>query len=123
MAFVGLSCTFDMWSSVFYHLYHPMGKHTCQKLLGIDMAGIVAVMLSNFTVCVFHLFADWEEERKWSMIVMIPMLISNFFGVLHPACLKPSMLGIKVAMIFMSLLSLLAISVFGFVYMSSPFAE
>ena len=60
MFLTGVSCTFDMWTSVIYHLYHPMGHHVCEKLLAIDMSGICAVILSDFIVIAFHLFSEWS---------------------------------------------------------------
>ena len=123
MAIIGFACAYDMWTSFIFHLYNSMGKHTCQKLLTIDMSGTVVVIGSTFISIAFRLFSEWSEERKIIMGVMIPMIICNFVGILHPAFAKESMHCSKVIMILTTLVLQLVILTIGKVYMSTPFTD
>ena len=121
MFLTGYSCSFDMWTSFIYHLYSPMGKHKCEKLLALDMAGICAVILSNFIVIAFYLFADWSQERLIIMSVFTPLILSNFLVIFHPACVKESMFCCKVMVIFTTLFSLLVLVIIGRLFLSTDF--
>ena len=99
MAFAALACSFDMWTSVAYHLFNTMGVKQGETLLKYDLSGIVAVMLSTFVVLAFNLFADWKDERMVILGVLTPLLLANFWVILHPSCAKDSMHCYKVIVI------------------------
>ena len=99
MALAAFGCSFDMWTSVAYHLYNTMGRKAAEKLLAFDLSGIVAVMLSSFIVLAYHLFSDWSWERNLIMGVITPLIVSNFFVLFHSKCVKDSMHCCKVIVI------------------------
>ena len=98
-----------------------MGAPMGQKLLTWDLSGIVAVMLAFFIVLAFHLFSDWSFERKLIMSVITPLIVSNFFVLFHPQCVKDSMHCCKVIVISATQVLLFSTAIAGRVYYGSDY--
>ena len=121
MALVAFGHSFDMWTSVAYHLYNTLGRQAAERLLAFDLSGIVAVMLGNFIVLAYHLFSDWSWERNLIMGVVTPLIVSNFFVLFHPKFLKDSMHCCKVIVIAATQVLLFSTAIAGRVYYGSDY--
>ena len=88
-----------MWSSVTFHLYNTMGNDLMVKFLTFDLVGIVGVTLASFISIGFVIFDEWSQERNLLFVVMVPLIISNFFALLHPKCKPVEMHCYKVLVI------------------------
>ena len=110
-----------MWTSVAYHLYNVMGPRQGEVLLKYDLTGIVAVMLACFLGIAYTIFYEWSFERNVIIGVLTPMLISNFFVLFHPACIKDSMHCYKVFVIASTQVLLYLTAIVGRVYLSTDY--
>lgn len=123
MGFSAIACSYDMWSSVAYHLFNTMGESFGESLLKYDLAGIVAVMLAFFIALSYTLFFEWSWERSIIMGVLTPTIISNFFVLFHPACRKDSMHCYKVFVISTTQVLLFLTAVIGRLYLCNEWQE
>ena len=121
MTFSAIAFAFDMWSSVIFHLYNPMGQLEEETLLKYDLSGIVAVMLASFVGIAYPLFADYSWERSLIMGIITPTIITNFFVLFHPACRKDSMHCYKMVVIATTQVLLYATAIVGRLYLSTDY--
>ena len=91
MAFAAIACSFDMWTSVAYHLFNTMRVREGETLLKYDFTGIVAVMLAFFVGLAYKLFYRFSWERKIILAVITPTIIANFIVLFHPHFRKDAM--------------------------------
>lgn len=78
-------------------------------------------MLGCFVALAYHLFSDYSFERKLIMGVITPLIVTNFFVLFHPQCVKESMHCCKVIVIASTQVLLFSTAIAGRVYYGTDF--
>ena len=121
MAGAAFACSFDMWTSVAWHLYNTMGQPDYDLLFAFDLSGIVACMLAFFVGLAYTLFHDWSWERNLIMLFVTPTIVTNFFVLFHPTFYKSEMYCCKVIIISTTQALLLCTAIYGRLFMSTEY--